>query len=68
MDKKLKRKNVYVSEEVNEWLEKESEKTGLSQAAIMLTAINVYMRQTQLPGQIDILQELARKLDKEKEA
>ena len=64
MDKKLKRKNVYVSEEVNEWLEKESKKTGLSQAAIMLTAINVYMRQTQLPGQIDILQELARKLDK----
>lgn len=64
MDKKtLKRKNVYVSADVNAWLEEESERTGMSQSAIMLNAINVYMRQTQLPGQLSTIQDLMKKLE-----
>lgn len=54
----LIRKNVFISDQVNNWLEQESEKTGLSQSAIMSMAISTYMRQQETPHMINDLKSL----------
>lgn len=54
----LIRKNVFISRKVNDWLEKESQETGLSQSAIMSMAISTYMKQQETPDMVNKLVEI----------
>jgi len=54
----LIRKNVFVSPKVNEWLQKESESTGLSQASIISFALLSYIKQQETPVMVDKLMEM----------
>lgn len=54
----LIRKNVFISDQVNNWLEQESEKTGLSQSAIMSIAISTYIRQQETPDMVNKLMQM----------
>ncbi len=51
----LIRKNVFVSQKVNEWLEKESSDTGLSQSSIISMALLNYIKQQETPEMINKL-------------
>lgn len=55
MSSNLIRKNVFVSQKVNEWLEKESSDTGLSQASIISMALLNYIKQQETPEMINKL-------------
>lgn len=62
MSSNLIRKNVFVSPEVNEWLQKESQATGLSQASIILFALLTYIKQQETPVMVDKLMEMFEEL------
>lgn len=55
MASNLIRKNVFVSQKVNEWLEKESLDTGLSQASIISMSLLNYIKQQETPEMINKL-------------
>lgn len=42
MSKKLQRKNLYMSMDLNDWVVSEAKRTGNSQSAIMVNAIQFY--------------------------
>lgn len=42
MSKKLQRKNLYMSMDLNDWVVSEAKRTGNSQSAVMVNAIQFY--------------------------
>lgn len=58
------RKNVYLSQEINDWLVKESEKMGIAQSNLISIAVHQYMKQSQAPDMINDLKKLVEQMEK----
>lgn len=57
----LNRVNTYITDDHNDWLNSESERTGISKSQLIQNAIDNYMSQRQA---MSILIELSAKIDK----
>lgn len=62
----LSRKNMYMSQEVATWYEKESERLGVSQSALMTMVLSQYIDQKKSLDMGDMLKEMMIMLKKEK--
>jgi hypothetical protein len=66
-NKNLIRKNVYIPEFVNVWLNQEAEKRGLSQSNVISLALQEVMKQEKAIDSISNMDKLIKELKKLKE-
>lgn len=67
MRKGLVRKNIYMSEELGDWIVKESERTGNSQSSVIVNALQFYVdykRSLEGMEQVQILMEKVENLER----
>lgn len=57
------RVNTRISEELNDWLNRESERSGLSKSAIMMMATENYRREKEAFGMMSDMGELVAKIE-----
>lgn len=68
-NKNMARKNLYMSKELERWIISESEKTGMSQSAIMVNAIQFHKDYKDSLDGMEMIKELMQKVEQlEKES